>query len=76
VDDIIASLGSVNFDPRSFHLNFEVTAIFSNDATNQVVQAMEFDLTQSTKIDINEWNRRGLLTRLIQGFINLFSPLF
>ncbi len=76
MDDRIASVGSVNFDPRSFHLNFEVTTIFANDTTNDVVASFKEDLNQSTRIDKEKWNERGLLVRLVQGFINLFSPLF
>lgn len=76
IDDIICSLGSVNFDPRSFHLNFEVTSIFSNKATQDVVHSFHQDLEKSIKIDIETWNKRGLFVRLAQGLINLFSPLF
>jgi cardiolipin synthase len=76
MDDRIASVGSVNFDPRSFHLNFEVTTIFANDTTNDVVASFKEDLNQSTRIDKEKWNERGLLVRLVQGFINLFGPLF
>lgn len=76
IDDNICSLGSVNFDPRSFHLNFEVTAIFSNEATNNVVNSFNQDLEKSKRITEEEWNNRGLFVRIIQSFINLFSPLF
>ena len=76
IDDAICSLGSVNFDPRSFHLNFEVTAIFSNAATKDVVSSFYQDLEKSHRINEEEWSKRGLAIRLIQGLVNLFSPLF
>jgi len=76
MDDRIASVGSVNFDPRSFHLNFEVTTIFANPATLDVVSAFDEDLTKSAQIDLENWSKRSVVLKLIQGFINLFSPLF
>jgi cardiolipin synthase len=76
VDDEIASVGSVNFDPRSFHLNFEVTSIFENEAVLDLVAAFAADLDASTQIQAETWQKRGLFRRLIQGLFNLFSPLF
>ncbi len=76
VDDVISSVGSVNFDPRSFHLNFEVTTIFASSATQDLVTEFQNDLTKSKRIGLEEWVKRGTLVRLAQGFINLFSPLF
>ena len=37
VDDLVASVGSVNFDPQSFHLSFEVTTIFYNHAVKDQI---------------------------------------
>jgi len=76
IDDEMASVGSVNFDPRSFHLNFEVTSIFQNDAVKDLVAAFAADLTVATRIEAEAWKRRGFFRRLIQGLFNLFSPLF
>jgi cardiolipin synthase A/B len=76
VDDLIASVGSVNFDPRSFHINFEVTALFQNNAVASLVHHFQEDIARSLKINEAEWKKRGLLKRLIQGFFNLFSPIF
>ncbi|MFA5380528.1 MAG: cardiolipin synthase [Candidatus Izemoplasmatales bacterium] len=76
VDDVIASVGSVNFDPRSFHLNFEVTCIFSNPAVDVLVKSFADDLTKSNEINAEVWKKRGFFRRFIQGLFNLFSPLF
>lgn len=76
IDDTMASVGSVNFDPRSFHINFEVTAIFENPSVANLVQAFEADKTKSDEIIPEVWRKRGLMKRLIQGFFNLFSPIF
>ncbi|MFA5007305.1 MAG: cardiolipin synthase [Candidatus Izemoplasmatales bacterium] len=76
VDDAIASVGSVNFDPRSFHLNFEATAVFENAAVADLVAAFAADLERAPSIELTEWQRRGIVKRLVQGLFNLFSPLF
>ena len=76
VDDEIASVGSVNIDPRSFHLNFEVTAIFENDAVDTLVATYEDDLRKSKKIDADIWKERGIFIKLLQGIFSLFSPIF
>ncbi|MDP3130155.1 MAG: cardiolipin synthase [Bacillota bacterium] len=76
VDDDLASVGSVNFDPRSFHLNFEATAVFENAAVNDLVAAFAADLEKAPSIDLEQWKQRGMLKRLLQGLFNLFSPLF
>ncbi len=76
IDDEIASIGSVNFDPRSFHLNFEVTAIFHNNVVKKAVESFKEDLTKSNQILLEQWKKRGLIQRIIQGLFNLFSPIF
>lgn len=76
IDDTLASVGSVNFDPRSFHLNFEVTGIFMNAAVDDLVQAFHEDILVSREVDLETWKKRGFFPRLIQGLFNLFSPIF
>ncbi len=76
VDDQVASVGSVNFDPRSFHLNFEVTTIFTNKAVKSLIESFEKDIEVSEKIRLETWNRRSIFKRFLQGLFNLFSPIF
>lgn len=76
IDDLVASVGSVNLDPRSFHLNFEVTSIFENAAVKDLVKSFNEDLTKSKNISLEEWQKRGILIKIVQGWFNLFSPMF
>ncbi len=76
IDDEIASVGSVNFDPRSFHLNFEVTTIFENQAVDVLVDSFKEDLKKSQEVLLEKWQKRGIIARIIQGLFNLFSPIF
>nr|HPJ23975.1 phospholipase D-like domain-containing protein [Bacillota bacterium] len=76
IDDDIASVGSVNFDPRSFHLNFEVTTIFENQVVKDVVNSFKEDLEKSDEVKLDVWKKRSIVSRIIQGLFNLFSPIF
>jgi len=76
IDDQLASVGSVNFDPRSFHLNFEVTSIFENKAVDNLVEAYKEDLMKSEEVLLDKWKKRGIIAKIIQGLFNLFSPIF
>jgi len=75
IDDEIASVGSVNFDPRSFHLNFEVTSVFENEAVGDLVNSFNDDLTKSKKVLLEQWKKRSIVTKIIQGLFNMFSPV-
>ncbi|XFA98242.1 cardiolipin synthase [Candidatus Izemoplasma sp. B36] len=76
IDNKLASVGSVNFDPRSFHLNFEVTSIFENEAVSDLVKSFKEDLKKSNEVILENWQKRSIITRIIQGLFNLFSPIF
>jgi cardiolipin synthase len=76
IDDLLASVGSVNIDPRSFHLNFEVTAIFINKAVHDLVSSFQEDIKKSLRIELADWRKRSITQRIIQGWFNLFSPMF
>lgn len=52
VDDHTASIGTHNFDNRSFRLNFEIAAVVYDEAFNREVRAMlETDFANATRID-------------------------
>lgn len=76
IDDEIALFGTVNLDPRSFWLNFELTTIvYDNDATRAVRARQEEYLKASTMIDLGVWRRRSLPKRLASNVAQFFSPL-
>jgi cardiolipin synthase len=76
IDDLLASVGSVNLDPRSFHLNFEVTTIFQNSAVAGLVESFLNDLKVSEEILLEKWMKRSVFRKFVQGLFNLFSPIF
>ncbi|MDA3931811.1 MAG: cardiolipin synthase [Tenericutes bacterium] len=76
IDDKLASVGTVNIDPRSLNLNFEVTAIFENSTVDELVKSYNEDLENSLEITKEKWRKRGIFKRIAQGWFNLFSPMF
>lgn len=75
IDDMIASCGSYNLDNRSARINFEVTVLLYNDAVNHLVTDFNNDIALSKEIILKKWAKRGLINRVYEGLLNLFSPL-
>ena len=76
VDEEIASLGTVNLDPRSLNINFEATVFLKNQSVKHLVNDFKNDLLHSSEIDYVKWKKRPLHLRILQGLLGLFSPLF
>ena len=65
IDGSWSSVGSVNFDNRSFQLQDEVTlCVCSSDFAAQLEAQFECDLERSAQIDLGRWNDRALPARL------------
>jgi cardiolipin synthase len=77
VDDKIAGVGTVNFDNRSFRINFEITMWFTHERMiGDVEKMLKRDFSDAYKIDIN---RRGgqqtVMMRFLTQAARLFSPI-
>ena len=73
IDDCWVTVGSANFDYRSFHRNHEINVVIESREFGTQVQAMfAEDLQQSRRITVAEYERMSLLERLLQW---LLSPL-
>ncbi len=76
IDDDIASVGTVNFDYRSFDLHFEATAILYFDpAIKQLIEEYNNDLLKSTEVLYDDWKHRSFYQRMIESLVKIFSPL-
>jgi cardiolipin synthase len=65
VDGTWATIGTTNFDNRSFALNEESNVSFTDPSLVQALQqAFEADLAVSEPMTLARWRRRGLWTRL------------
>ncbi len=76
MDDQIASIGSVNFDNRSFAINFEITMWFTDPQTINDVEAMLLeDFGLCRQVDLDEVRQRPLPLRFLTQAARLLSPV-
>ncbi len=72
IDGAWSSVGSVNFDNRSFQLQDEATlGVCSRDFAGQLDAQFERDLERSTEIDLARWNGRSLPARAGEAITRL-----
>lgn len=76
VDGEVATVGTANFDMRSFHLNFEVSALLiQTDSVRKIVEDFERDLLSTTLIDTKTFMKKKVYIRLLESAARLMSPL-
>jgi cardiolipin synthase len=76
VDDSMATIGSANMDIRSFHLNYEVTAMFYDRYVNaDLAHIFERDLAQARRIGPEQRADLGFGRRAIEAMARVLSPL-
>ncbi|MGZ8832303.1 MAG: cardiolipin synthase [Thermoanaerobaculia bacterium] len=74
VDGIWTTIGSSNFDDRSFRLNDEVNVNVYDEAIAKQVETMFFeDVARSTEITPRKWLRRTAFDRLKEAFAGVFK---
>jgi cardiolipin synthase A/B len=67
VDDVWVSVGSANFDNRSFQLNDEANLnVFSTEFAEEQVQVFEADKALSNQVTLEEWKKRSLWKRFME----------
>lgn len=76
VDDDFVSVGSTNFDFRSFEHNFEGNLLFYDNETNERFRDLFFsDLKQCTKLTEAIWRKRSRRQRFMESIVRLLSPI-
>ena len=76
IADDVAALGSANMDVRSFHINYEITAMFYNEAITQALaEVYETDLARATEVTTASRQDPRLTTRLLENGARVLSPL-
>jgi cardiolipin synthase len=74
VDGLWTSVGSTNFDPRSFRLNDEANLnIYDRDFARRQRTDFEADLKRSRRITYEEWLNRPWKERAWERFVALFG---
>ena len=75
-DDIIATVGSVNFDFRSFYLSFECGVwMYKTSAVSDVLADYNALLRESKRVSIEDC-KVSPFTRIFRALIAAFAPLF
>jgi cardiolipin synthase len=74
IDGLWVSIGTTNFDPRSFAHN-EETSVCVRDArlANQMEQAFVADMRACERIDLDAWRHRGVLAKSLEAVASLLE---
>ena len=76
IDDEFSSVGSTNFDFRSFEHNFECSLfIYSHKINTQMRNTFNEDLKHCTSLNINTWKKRPILQKALESITRLLSPI-
>ena len=76
VDGRMCLIGSVNLDPRSLYLNFEITLIVYDSVFTCELRALQQTyLEQSTAADLQVWKNRSFVQKMADNLGRLWSPL-
>ena len=74
VDGLWTSVGSTNFDNRSFRLNDEANLnIYDREFAQRQIRDFEVDLKKSRRITLEEWQNRPLTEKAWEHFLALFG---
>ena len=76
IDDSLVSVGSTNFDFRSFENNFECNLlIHDKDLNKRMKKTFEDDMSVCVEIDMESWKKRPLKQRMLESVLRLVSPI-
>ncbi|NLK98707.1 cardiolipin synthase [Defluviitalea saccharophila] len=76
VDDLVSTVGTANFDIRSFKLNFEVNAfIYDEEVNSKLCDQFLRDLEESEEITAEIYKQRGFLIKFKESVSRLLSPM-
>ncbi len=74
-DELLVSVGSTNFDDRSFRLNDEASLnVFDEAFAHEQVGIFEADLARSRRVTLDEWRSRPLSEKAWEHLAALLGP--
>lgn len=74
VDSQLVSVGSTNFDNRSFRLNDEANLnVYDKGFAERLENVFEQDMKQSRRITYQEWQHRPLRQKLMEKISSLLG---
>ncbi|KZL18370.1 cardiolipin synthase [Pseudovibrio sp. Ad37] len=76
IDEELAGIGTVNFDNRSFNINFEITLWFTGqNMIGKTEEMLQQDFKGARQTDRLELNNRRYAFRVLAQAARLFSPI-
>jgi cardiolipin synthase len=76
VDDSFATIGTSNFDNRSFRLNFEITAAIADpEFAADVARMLESDFENARLMERDEYDKKPLWFKIAVRTANLTAPV-
>lgn len=76
VDGMLVSVGSTNFDPRSFHLNDEANLnVYDRGFAARQTEVFEQDLKRCKRITLQAWQARPALEKARERVTALLAPM-
>ena len=76
IDDELTTVGSTNFDFRSFEHNFEANLfIYSKQFNEQMLSVFRADLADSERVVAARWRKRSIVRRAIESVVRLLAPI-
>lgn len=76
VDEEVVSLGTCNFDYRSFYLNFEINLnIYNKKVVNSFKVQYYKDIAISKKLTFTDFKKRSVFTKIKESVFRLLSPI-
>lgn len=74
VDGLVTSVGSTNFDNRSFSINAEASLnVYDAGFARSMTEVFERDLQKCKPVTLEDWRRRGFGERARDRLVDLFA---
>lgn len=76
IDDEFSTIGSTNFDFRSFEHNFESNLfIYSRKTNAEMCEIFLNDQQKCTRVTASAWRKRPMLQKAVESVVRLLSPI-
>ena len=76
VDEEVVSIGTCNFDYRSFYLNFEINLnVYNKEVANSFKTQYYKDIAISKKLTFADFKKRSIFTKVKESVFRLLSPI-
>ena len=76
IDDDLVTVGSTNFDFRSFEHNFEANLfIYNSDFNEAMAQEFRDACSHAVKVDPVQWKKRPIKAKVVESMVRLLAPV-